>query len=378
MKRNNFIGLFFLLLIVGLQSCRKDKMPLSAEEQYVTTADPKAFPRGMYVLNEGNMNDNKASLDFMDFTTGVYKSNIYESINPEVTMGLGDVGNDIAIYGSKMYAVVNVSNKIEVLNAKTGKRIKQIDLINGRYITFYQGKAYVSGYLGKVADSNAPQGIVAEIDTTSLTITRKVEVGRQPEELAVINGKLYVANSGGYTPSNYESTVSVVDISTFKELKRIAVAINLHRLKADTYGDLYVSSRGDYFDIKPKLFVIDTQTDQVKKSFNIGVSDMVIHGDLAYIVGTDWSSANGSNSINYRVLNVKDETLQEGSFITDGTQAKIELPYGVSINPETGDIIVSDAKIYSNPGTVYCFNPAGKLKWSAVTGDIPGHFAFLY
>jgi len=34
----------------------------------------------------------------------------------------------------------------------------------------------------------------------------------------------------------YERTVSVIDIATFKEEKRIPVAWNLHRIKADKRG----------------------------------------------------------------------------------------------------------------------------------------------
>src|SRR5690606_25827756 len=116
---------------------------------------------------------------------GRYKRNIYHEINPGITKGLGDVGNDIAIYGSKLYVVINNSNKVEVLNAGNGKFIKQIDIKNCRYVTFNKGKAYVSAYLGVVGDPNAPEGNVSEIDTTTLSITRKVTVGRQPEEMAV-------------------------------------------------------------------------------------------------------------------------------------------------------------------------------------------------
>src|SRR5690606_34506076 len=134
--------------------------------------------------------------------------------------------------------IINGSNKLEVLDAHTGARIKKIDIENPRYITFYNGKAFLSSYLGKVAD--AANGSVVEIDTTSLQIGRSVEVGRQPEELVAYNDKIYVANSGGYSPPNYESTISVIDISTFQESKRIEVGINLHRLKIDSEGDLYV------------------------------------------------------------------------------------------------------------------------------------------
>lgn len=230
-------------------SCRKDETPVPEEQQTIFTPTPNAVVKGLYVLNEGNMNANKATLDYVDYTTGIYHRNIYNEANPEVTKGLGDVGNDIGVYGSKLYIVVNNSNKIEVVDAHTCKRITQVNLVNCRYICFYGGKAYVSAYLGKVGDPNAPQGVVAEIDTSTLQITRKVTVGRQPEQLTVVNGTLYVANSGGYSPPDYERTISVINLTSFTETKRIDVAINLDHLKGDKYGNLYVASRGDYYNI---------------------------------------------------------------------------------------------------------------------------------
>lgn len=366
-----------VMLSASLFSCRKDPQP-APEQVEILEPTPSGPVKGLYLLNEGNMNMNKASLDYLDLATGVYRRNIYNQANPEIVKGLGDVGNDIGVYGSKVYVVVNLSHKIEVLNAKTGKKLGQIPLVSARYITFYKGKAYASAYLGALGDPTAGNGVVIEIDTATLTEKRRVEVGRQPEELAVVRGKLFVANSGGYSATNYERTVSVIDLNSFQVTNKIDVAINLHRLKADKYGDLYVSSRGDYFDIPSKLFVIDTQTEKVKKSFDIGVSEIVIDGDLAYYYSTEYSYETDKNKITYGMIDVKTETPLSKSFITDGTNEKITVPYGIAVNPVTKDVFVTDAKDYVSPGTLYCFTPAGIKKLEVTTGDIPAHFAFVY
>ncbi|QEM12849.1 YncE family protein [Mucilaginibacter rubeus] len=369
------VALFMVLLAT---SCRKAPQVIPEQVETIFAPDPSSTIKGMYLLNEGNMNMNKASLDFVDFRTGVYKRNIYNEANPSVTKGLGDVGNDIGIYGSKMYVVVNISNKVEVLDVKTAKKLAQIDITNCRYVTFHKNKAYVSAYLGKVGDPKAPNGIVAEIDTTSLQIERKVTVGRQPEEMAIVGEKLYIANSGGYSPPDYERTVSVIDLTSFTELKRIDVAINLDRLKADKYGDIYVTSRGDYYTIPSKLFVIDTQTDTIKKTFDIAASNLWIDDDTAYIYSTEWSYPQQKNTISYTMLNVKDETVLSSKFITDGTDKKIVVPYGIAVNPVTKDVFVTDAGNYVASGTLYCFDKNGHLKWQVQAGDIPAHVAFVY
>ena len=378
MKKQLFYRLSLAVMVsASLFSCRKDPQP-APEQVEILEPTPSGPVKGLYLLNEGNMNMNKASLDYLDFSSGYYSRNIYNQANPEIVKGLGDVGNDIGVYGSKVYVVVNLSNKIEVLNAKTGKKIGQIPFTNCRYITFYKGKGYASAYLGTLGDPTAGNGVVIEIDTATLTEKRRVEVGRQPEELAVVRGKLFVANSGGYSATNYERTVSVIDLNSFQVTNKIDVAINLHRLKADKYGDLYVSSRGDYMNIPSKLFVIDTQTEKVKKSFDIGVSEIVIDDDLAYYYSTEYNYETGDNKITYGMIDVKTETPLSKSFITDGTNKEITIPYGIAVNPITKDVFVTDAKDYVSPGTLYCFNSAGIKKFQVTTGDIPAHFAFVY
>lgn len=78
------------------------------------------------------------------------------------------------------------------------------------------------------------------------------------------------------------------------------------------------------------------------------------------------------------MLNVKNETIIDRSFITDGTDKKIIIPYGIAVNPQTKEIFITDARDYVTPGVLYCFNSEGKLKWSVNTGDIPAHLAFVY
>jgi DNA-binding beta-propeller fold protein YncE len=211
-----------------------------------------------------------------------------------------------------------------------------------------------------------------------LAEVRRVKVGRQPEEMAIVNDKLYIANSGGYSPGNYERTVSVVDLNSFTETKRIDVAINLHRLKADGFGDLYVTSRGDYLDIHSKLFVIDTKTDKVKLRYDIAVSNLTISNDVVYFYGSEWSHNTGKMTVSYGMLDVRSKKVLDKKFITDGTDKNIVIPYGIAVNPFTKEVFVTDAGNYVSPGVLYCFSPAGVKQWKVTTGDIPAHFAFVY
>ena len=326
------------------------------------------------------MGSNKSTLDYYDYATATYHRNIYAEANPTVPKELGDVGNDIQIYGSRMYAVINCSNKVEVMDARTCKRIGQVDIPNCRYIRFHGQYAYVTSYAGPVEINPEYEqiGYVARFDTATLQINGQCLVGFQPDELEIVGDKMYVANSGGYMVPNYENTVSVIDLASFTEIKRIPVAINLHRLRADKYGQLWVSSRGDYYGTLSQLFCIDTKTDLTVDTIDIAVSNFHLDGDSLYLYSTEWSYLEMMNVVTYGIVNVRTHEIVTRNFITDGTEQNIKVPYGIKVHPVTKEIYVTDAKTYVNPGTLYCFSPEGVKLWSVRTGDIPAHFVFLY
>lgn len=370
--------LLILLPILLFTACRKDEMVYIGEEKPVTPPTGNTNYLGFYLLNEGNMGMNGASIDYFNYDDGVYTTDFFFKKNTGEIKELGDVGNDIKIYGNKAYATINASNIVEVFNVKTGKHIKQIHVPNCRYIAFNNGKAYVSSYAGKIQiDPNAEIGFVAEIDTLSLDITRKVVVGYQPEEMVVKNNKLYVANSGGYRVPNYDTTVSVVDLTSFTEIKKIDVAINLHRMQLASNGDIYVSSRGDYNNTTPNLYLIDSKTDKVKKKLDIPVSNMIIDDNKLFFYATSYTHVSGGNKVTYGILDTNTNELLTDKIIKDGTDSQILIPYGIAVNPETKEIFMTDAQDYVGSGFVYCFSPEGALKWRTVAGNIPAHIAFI-
>ena len=146
--RNLLRTTFLVLPILGgvagglLSSCRTDD-PIIYSTTYDTGGgtQPSGDISGMYVLCEGNMGSNKCTLDFLDLTKAQYHRNIYSEMNPETVKELGDVGNDIKVYGSRLWMVINCSNKVEVADVATAKRIGQVDIPNCRYLAFHDGYA---------------------------------------------------------------------------------------------------------------------------------------------------------------------------------------------------------------------------------------------
>lgn len=372
MKKAYLFIVFFLLLTV--HSCREDYDYVNFGASTSGVQEPEDIDiKGVYVLNEGNMGSNKASIDFFDYTTGTYTENYYNAQNPTVVNSLGDVGNDIKVYRNQLYAVINLSNYVEVMDAKTAKHIGEIPVKNCRYINFHKDYAYITSYGAAIGASQA--GYVVKVNVNTLQIEGTVYVGKQPDELEVVGDKLYVANSGGYSSPDYDNTVSVIDLNTFTEIKKIPVAINLSKIKKDDTGKLWVTSRGNFGSIPPKTYVLNPQTDQVIKEFNIPVSDFSIVENRLYYISYEWTSGGASSS--YGIINTDTLTQISSDFITDGTQNNIVIPYGIAVNPANSDIFITDAKDYVSSGELFCYNKFGKLKWKAKTGDIPGHLTFL-
>ncbi len=386
---NDMRRIFYLLavaVIAVVSACRNDEAVIPPTPEDTGKPSVKGKVVGMYVLNEGNMNSNKATLDYLDLSadgpTAQYMRNIYPSRNPDDVKELGDVGNDVKIYGSKLWMVINCSNKVVVASVADCRRQGQIDIPNCRFLAFHGGYAYVSSYVGPVDMlRDCPLGSVYKVDTTSLSIVGRVDVGYQPDEMAVLDGKLYVANSGGYRAPDYERTVSVIDLATFREERKIDVDINLFRCKADKYGQLWVSSRGDTYDVPSRLYWLrKDQSGRMEKagSINHNVSDYCIVGDSLYFIAAEWSSIMMDNTISYGIVNVRTHELVSQTLSSAPELAAVEMPYGIIVNPYERDFYVMDAKNYLSSGELLHFKADGSFDWKVSTGDIPGHAAFVF
>lgn len=307
----------------------------------------------MYILNDGNFSLNNSTLSNYDFSTKTLTTDFFQARNGRK---LGDTGNDMQRYGSKLYVVMNGSSQVEVMDVRTGKSLSQIPFFNGstarqpRSIAFWKDKAYVCSF----------DGTVARIDTADLEIEDLVVVGRNPEGITASNQKLYVSNSGGLdygADLGYDNSVSVISTETFTESKRIEVGLNPGRIRADNFGNVYVSVRGDYKKGTGRWVCIDTQTDAVAATYTFPVTNFDLSGEKAYFYSYD--EATKQSTIG--VFNLITKTVETNAFIQDGTLLKT--PYGITADPESGAVFITDAVDYVASGDLYCFSEGGVLAY---------------
>ncbi|MEO8885415.1 MAG: DUF5074 domain-containing protein [Mucilaginibacter sp.] len=281
---------------------------------------------GIYVLNQGNSGANNSVLSYFDFSTW----NSWNLMNHKFTIfsltnniNLGDTGNDAEIYGSKMFVTVTNSNIIDVMEAKTAKLIKQININQPRSIVFVGSNAFVTSY----------QGTVSIIDTAALTINKIITVGSYPEQMVVSNNKLYVANSGINNPPVYNNTVSVIDLAGLTVIKTITVSnVNPFSMAADTYGHVYVGCLGDNKKMLPSTVEIDNTTDAVVLLPDLNLaygSPLVVSGDLLYYTGTDFQVSG---------FDCKHQTITKPEIFAQNTFGS-----AIAVNNDTGEVFVASA-----------------------------------
>ena len=110
------LGKYFFLFPLFFIACDD----LEDKPSIVPESNGDVFETGtaeMYILSEGLFNQNNSSLARYSFNRQRCTNNYFSANNQR---GLGDTANDIAIYGNKIYVVVNVSSTVEVIDFPTG------------------------------------------------------------------------------------------------------------------------------------------------------------------------------------------------------------------------------------------------------------------
>lgn len=378
---NRFSSFVLTAAVILTGSCMNSKPPVGV------LPEPGELGR-LYILNEGVMGMGNSSIDFYDFADGTYVTDAFPAANPDVTLGLGDTGNDLAVYGGKLWAVMNGSDLVEVMDASTMEHIRAIDVPVCRDIAFSGRYAYVTSWAGNVSDDGDRTGMVYRIDINSLSIAGAVEVGYQPEDIAALDGKIYVANSGGMT-DGYDNRLSIIDEESFSLERAVEIAANICDIAPDAYGRLWISSPGDYYSVHSGIYVYDTVSGTVLKPESganilpewindIRVSSMYSTGSHLWVLGNEneWDYTAGAGKYCLYTIDCQALTMTRTELSRTGAES-IYNPYGIWVSPDEKTIAITDAASYTEPGYILFLDANLNFVSSFQTGFLPGHFAVL-
>ena len=373
--------LVFSAVLVAIASCTKEN---TSEVTFagieVEVGEQSSSFSKLYILNEGAF-PGVSTLDLLDFNKKKYCTDIFAQANPEVAQGLGNTGNDMAMADGKLWVLLNASNQVAVLHLPDAKLEKVLEVDSPRFIVNDGQYAYITSYAGAVygAEEMVP-GKVYRIDRTNYSIST-VEVGYQPEGLAILNGKLYVANSGGYNWM-HDNRISVIDIASFKLEKHIeAPMTNLFQMVA-TKDKIWVSSYGEsswYQDADgnwlstvsaPQSVVSMTPSGKFTTWDGVHANKMSLCGNTLICFGNDAEMEGGWDNCLYFV-NTTGTSFQKVHF-SDTPLATIGYPYAILMDESNNDIYIADGN-FTGGSTLYCLDSSLKLKWKLTTGVGTGH-----
>lgn len=329
--------IFSLLLISLLFSCKKE------EPSPEPSISESGLNNGLLVLNEGLFQQNNSRLSWVNRESGEVNNEFFEQT---VGRPLGDTGNDMMRYGSKIYVVVNVSSTIEILDANTGQSLKQISMqANGqakqpRSLALAAGKVYVSCY----------DGFVDVLDTNSLEITSRIPVGSNPDQVATVGDYVLVSNSGGLNFPDLDSTISIINTASDSEISRLTVGLNPGSIIAGEEGFCFVYTRGDYADVEPKTVKLDLNSFSVVATYNDAISGFERMKDELLVLRLQGESY----VIDKR--SVSDFSLLESAWLN---LENVDTPYNLQFIPGANKLIISDAKNYTTSGNVHVYSSSG-------------------
>ena len=340
----------------------------------VLPTDPSKSTDKLIVLCEGLWGMNNSVLAYLD--NGTLTNNWFRQCNPG--QRLGDTGNDILLVNDTLIAIsVNWSSIIQYIRPD-GTAIAATENIpnNRRLAIDGKGSLYCTSY--------AHDGYVAKVDIASKQIVDTCRVGYEPEGIAYYDGHLYVANTGGYATQvghDYESTISVIDAQTMRELKRIDTGcINLYGSVSQCGQFLCINSAGDNYDVKPKCVVLNMASEEFRV-LDFPATYSTVYGNKFYLIGSAYSYISSGYTYSIHTITLPDMTAEEG---LGEYQAAVEViermesPYGIYVSPYSGHMYVSDARSNTTNAYLYEFDRDGQqLNKFLIKGNNPGHFLAL-
>lgn len=355
-----------LLLLVGMVACEKpepgndpvDSIPIRPGGDSAAVAMPHVL-----ILNEGLWGDNNASLSYLDLATGTLENNWFSNRNGR---GLGDLAQDLVVYGSKAYVTVSESGSLEAIDTATGLATR-VDLGSRypRYIAAAGGKLYITCY--------RPRSVVC-IDTASLAIEGTIALGDfNPEGIAAVAGKLLVASSNiSNTQGTYifDNRLYVVDAASLAVDTTLVVGYNPQRVMAVDASHAIVNYIGDYGSNGAGAAIVDLGTLEVRQT-GVGLTGMDVADGQIYGYYTQWAADYSGKTTFFVRMDIA-----AGSSTPILTGEDIDA-YAIGVHPVGGDIFVADDGGYTSHGELHCFAPDGTRRWHRDVGMLPSKIVFF-
>ncbi len=340
--------LFYIVIAAGitLVSCEKTETEPRDPEQETMSG------QGVIVANEGNFGWGNASLSYYDKVNDTIYHDLFYHANGE---SLGDVFQSVTVFNDLAYLVINNSGKIEVVDPETFQRKGSIEgLVSPRYmLPVSEEKAYVSDLFGNH---------VVIVDLESHEIAGEIPVNGWTESLIRAGERVFVTGmQSGYI---YE-----IDPQTDKLTDSLYLPPGPVSMVKDVNEHIWVLAGGaPFFKSHPAIYQIEKNSLKIANKHLLPNPDMMYsnlvicpEGKTLYFLGGGLYSMSATGSDPQIELLIP----SNGSFY-----------YALGVDPENGELYVSDPIDFVQEGKVLRYNKEGVFLGAIEAGIIPGHFSF--
>ena len=188
MKLSKIFASAFAFTLLFNISCRN--------EDPVVEVPKGAYENGILIANEGGFSTPTASVTFLPNDLSAQEDNIYGKNNNNEN--LGNVFQSIGFKNDNAFLVMNVPNKIEVVNRYTFKKTATIsaNLEQPRYIAFTGNYTYVT-------NNNFYDVMKLNIYDAANSFVKSINFDRYAEKVVASDGFVYVQTDGITYDSNY-------------------------------------------------------------------------------------------------------------------------------------------------------------------------------
>ncbi len=353
--KNTAAAALCALAVCSLPSCSDDN----------DGPDPPPAPTasGLFIVNEGNFGYGNATLSYFSPKTNTVEQEVFYRANDA---RLGDVANSMTLHDGKGWVVVNGSNVIFAIDADTYIEKGRIDegLTSPRNIHFVNDdKAYVT----QLNDNR-----IAIVNPATYSVTGYIDVPGQDQasgstEMMVQAGKYVYVNCW-----SYQKTIIRIDTTTDKVDGTLEIGVQPKSIVLDSNNDLWALTDGGYDGNPvgyeaPRLVKIDTKT------FKVALTLEMERGDYTPVL-----AINGTRDRLYWIQNdvytmpISSTELPDEPIIeSDGNYY-----YGMTVDPERGDIYIADAIDYVQNGRLLRHDSNGKFISEVATGICPRAFCW--
>jgi DNA-binding beta-propeller fold protein YncE len=343
MKRFQVFPFLALVLSVFLlSSCNKEK-----------DEPAEVIPQGssrVLIACEGDFGATNASISAYDSENNELLNQAFQQANG---YGLGSILQSLSTVGDKLYAVVNNSSKIEVMDLQSLQAESPIlGLTSPRYmLEINPSKAYVSDLFS---------GAISIIDLDNKTLTGQIAIGSWTEEMIRFGDFAYVTAVD-------TDQIYILNVNTDVVVDSIQVTAGPIAIMKDQADRFWVLCNG-YFGLEAaKLHRIDPITSTVTMSLDIPQPysyqmriAMNPARDRVYVMNNTVFS-----------LGINQTSLPTTPVVPFAGNA-----YSLGVSPENGDIYIGDALGFSGPGLVYRYSASGEELDVFEVGVGPGNFLF--